>query len=80
MSTERRAASYPFSAPLRFTARAVSYWCLRWRLRRLYLQIDVLERQLAGEFATLDTAPMHDALARLRATCDELECRLLTQQ
>lgn len=45
---------------------------LRARLRLLEQRIAALERQLAGEFATTDTAPLHEELNALTARREAL--------
>lgn len=54
----------------------VPAWYLRLRLRWACEGIDRLERQLAGEFATLDTAPLYAELEALSAERDALKSRL----
>jgi hypothetical protein len=51
-------------------------WYLRMRLRSAAHEIDLIERQLAGEFALLEMLPVHERLEQLRDERDELLRRL----
>jgi hypothetical protein len=51
----------------------MSGYLLQCRLRWAAQGIDRLERQLAEEFATVDTLPLHAELENLRAERDRLQ-------
>lgn len=79
MSVERQGRDHPLemrSGSRRGLALPGWKWVLRLRLRWARQGIDALERQLASEFATLDTAPLHAELDALRAERDALLKRL----
>jgi hypothetical protein len=78
MTVERGHSDYPPKARRRTRAWAslVPALYLRLRLRWACAGIERLERQLAGEFATLDTAPLHAELEALIVERDLLNQRL----
>ena len=78
MTVEHRHSDYPPKARRRARGwgSLVPAWYLRLRLRGACEGIERLERQLAGEFATLDTAPLHAELEALTAERDALSQRL----
>jgi hypothetical protein len=78
MSVEQGHSDYPAKARLRASgwASLVPVWYLRMRLRWACESIHRLEKQLAHEFATLDTAPLHAELEALIAERDALTQRI----
>ena len=78
MTVERGHSDYPPKARRRARGwdSLVPVWYLRLRLRWACEGIDRLERQLAGEFATLDTEPLHAELEALIAERDALKQRV----
>lgn len=78
MSLERGHREFPPKARRRGRGwgSLVPLWYLRLRLRWARDGIDRLERQLAGEFGTLETAPLHAELAALIAERDALTQRI----
>ena len=78
MTVERGHSDYPPKARRRTRGwgALVPVWYLRLRLRWALEGIDRVERQLAGEFATLDTAPLHAELEALLAERDALKLRI----
>ncbi len=81
MSVERRHRDFSLNPPAsnRGGWRGSWYarWQSRWQLRLLNHRIATLEQQLADEFALLETAPLLEELAALRAERDRLQARLL---
>ena len=76
MSVERGNRDYPLKAQPRGWGSIAPSWYLRLRLRWACEGIARIERELAGEFATLDTAPLHEELEALIAERDALTQRL----
>lgn len=67
MSLEDRRHDFPQKAHLRDQRFSMRRWYLRLRLRWISHDIDKLERELAGEFATVDVAPLNEQLQALIA-------------
>ena len=78
MTVERGHSDYPPKARRRARGwgSLVPVWYLRLRLRWAREGIERIEGQLAGEFATLDTAPLHAELEALIAERDALRQRI----
>ncbi|MEP7101378.1 MAG: hypothetical protein ABI781_12770 [Burkholderiales bacterium] len=78
MTVERGHSEYPSKARRRARGwgSLVPVWYLRMRLHWAGAGIDRIERQLASEFATLDTAPLHAELEALIAERDALKQRI----
>ena len=76
MGADRSRRDYPLKAQARGPWGVARHWYLRFRLRLAEQGIDRLERQLASEFATLDTLPLHEEIEALRAEREALLTRL----
>lgn len=77
MTLERNRRDYPAKARTRGWGTWVPGWYLRLRLDWAVAGITRLERQLADEFATVDTSPLHRELEALMAEREALINRLL---